>query len=371
MEINSKKLERTSKIVNFSIASILCILLIALSNNIIQDIDDWSDRPQRNDYETASIVDSLNAQIDVLDKQISEIQQQSDRINKTIDIARKNYENEKQSYENWLAARQTIGSPKEDEEVLARAAKLDEYYKVEQDWRSELSDNQNQVETLLTQQNTLQNQLYDERELTNERYDEALRSYDLKVFLKRLLFALPILLIGIYFLLKFRKHKYWPLFLGFILFSGYVFFFGLVPYLPSYGGYIRYTVGIALAIVLGIYAINRIRSYLEKKKAELKESSSKRARRIKTETAEKALNNHFCPSCGKDFMMKRWDFPKGSLKKGEENMYKLASNYCRHCGLELFVDCKNCGTKNFAHLPFCSNCGYEIMKETKEEVIEK
>ena len=298
MEINSKKLERTSKIVNFSIASVLCILLIALSNNIIEDIDDWSDRPQRKNYETASIVDSLNSLIDVQNTQINEIQQQNERINKTIDIARKNYENEKQSYENWLAARQTIGSPKEDKEVLARAAKLDEYYKIEQDWRSELSNNQNQIETLLAKQNTLQDKLYDERQLTNERYDVAIRGYDLKVFLKRLLFALPILVLGIYFLLKFRNHKYWPLFLGFILFSGYVFFFGLVPYLPSYGGYIRYTVGIALAIALGIYAINRIKSYVEKKKAELKESSSERAKRVKTETAEKALNNHFCPSCG-------------------------------------------------------------------------
>jgi uncharacterized OB-fold protein len=23
----------------------------------------------------------------------------------------------------------------------------------------------------------------------------------------------------------------------------------------------------------------------------------------------------------------------------------------------LFADCKNCGHKNFAHLPFCSSCG--------------
>lgn len=174
----------------------------------------------------------------------------------------------------------------------------------------------------------------------------------------RLLFILPILLLGIYFILKFRKHKYWPIFLGYVLFSFYAFFFGLVPYLPSYGGYIRYSVGIILSVVFGIYAINKIRAFIERKKTELTESTKDRAKKVQTETAEKALDNHMCPSCGKDFIVKKWD--KSSSKKTKEASFGMVTNFCRFCGLELFKPCGNCGTENFAHLPFCSTCGDKV-----------
>ena len=50
-----------------------------------------------------------------------------------------NYEekNEKQSFNNWTQTRKTLGSPDKDQEVTARAKKLDEFYKIEQDWRAQ------------------------------------------------------------------------------------------------------------------------------------------------------------------------------------------------------------------------------------------
>jgi hypothetical protein len=74
--------------------------------------------------------------------------------------------------------------------------------------------------------------------------------------------------------------------------------------------------------------------------------------------AEKALENHFCPLCGKDFLLRKWEFPV--TKAAEADTYKFVTTFCRHCGLELFKNCSNCGTKNFAHLLFCSSCGTKI-----------
>jgi predicted RNA-binding Zn-ribbon protein involved in translation (DUF1610 family) len=130
--------------------------------------------------------------------------------------------------------------------------------------------------------------------------------------------------------------------------------------LPSYGGYVRYSVGVALTVGLGYYAIKHIRQFIEQKQAELKISTQERAKNIQTITAEKALENHFCPSCGKDFLLRKWEFPLA--KATETDSYLFVTSFCRHCGLELFKKCSNCGTKNFAHLFFCSSCGTKIIE---------
>ena len=353
MEFNSKKLERTSKLVYALISLVLCAFLIALSENIIGDLDPASQRPELESF-VSQKRGALEEQKDALQSEVATLQDKNERIEQTIATARENYDNEKQSFENWIKTRKTLGSPDKDQEVVDRARKLDGYYKVEQDWRSQLSARQQQIDGRNKQKAVIESRIEQEDQVAQVRFGEALRRHDLKVFLIRLLFVGPILGLGIFFFVRYRKHKFWPLFLGFSLFSLYAFFVGLVPYLPSYGGYVRYTVGIALSVGLGYYAIKRIRAYMEQKQEELKSSTQERARNVQLEVAEKALENHFCPSCGKDFIIKKWETP---TKATGNDALQLVTDFCRHCGLNLFVDCYNCGHKNFAHLPFCAACG--------------
>lgn len=354
MELNSKKLERTSRIVYYSISVILCFFLIALSNTIIGDLDKATVAPVMESFVDKSRIAKLNQQNESLLVENESLLAKRSSIEKTIEIAKENYWNEKQSFENWVQTRKTLGSPDKDQEVIDKAKKLDEYYKIEQDWRKEMYALDSKIATIDSSQQVVLNAISDEQDLGYKKYEVALSKYDLKVFLFRLLFVAPILLLGIYFFIRYRNHKFWPLFFAFTLFSIYAFFFGLVPYLPSYGGYIRYTVGVIISAGLGYYAIKSIRKYLDEKKAELKVSTEERANKVETQVAEKALENHFCPSCGKDFILKKWEFP---LKANETTLYQHVTDFCRHCGLELFSDCKSCGHKNFAHLPFCSSCG--------------
>lgn len=331
-----------------------------LSNKIIDDLDTAATRPEPENFENKAKLVFLDKKINNINIEIENISTKRSTIQKTIATAKANYTNEKQSFDNWVQTRKTLGSPDKDQEVITRAKRLDDFYKIEQDWRSQLDAKQAEIDAKAKQQQLVYKQIDKEKELAQLKYDEELKQYDLKVFLLRLLFVAPILALGIFFFIRYRKHQFWPIFFGFTLFSLYAFFFGLVPYLPSYGGYIRYAVGIILSVGLGYYAIKTIRQYIEHKRAELQVSTQERAKNVQTEVAEKALENHFCPSCGKDFIVKKWEFP---FKSNDNDLYKLVTDFCRHCGLELFSKCSVCGNKNFAHLPFCSSCGTKITNQ--------
>ena len=358
MELNSKKLERTSRFVYYSISTILCIFLILLSNRIIGDLDSTTRMPYSEDFEDKTAIIAYDDEIEKLDLEFQNLYAKKETIEKTIATAKENHVNEKQSFDNWLQTRKTLGTPDKDHEVIARVKKLDEFYQIEQEWRTELNTLQTQIDKTQNARQEIYVNIKRERSEAYEKYSQAMTKYELKVFLIRLIFVAPILALGIFFFIRYRRHKFYPLFFGFTLFSVYAFFFGLVPYLPSYGGYVRYSVGVALTVGLGYYAIKRIRKFIEQKQAELKISTQERAKNIQTITAEKALENHFCPSCGKDFLLRKWEFP--ASKANETDTYKFVTTFCRHCGLELFKDCSKCGTKNFAHLLFCSSCGTKI-----------
>ena len=355
MEFNNKKLARTSRWVNYLIAAILCLFLIALANRVMWDVDDWKERPQISEFENQESKDALDQEINKIEKNRNALTVERDDYQRTLNLVKQQNRDAKQSYDNWLMARSTIGSPDEDPEIREKLAELDEIAKVERDWNEKVVEIQTKISELSRERDAIENQKSEELEAAYALKREADRKYDFNIFLIRLVIVLPILLIAIWFIFRFRKHKYWPLFLGFVLFAFYAFFVGLIPYLPSYGGYIRFTVGIILSILLGIYFINKIRGFIERKKNELKESTTDRAKKVKYETAEKAFDDHMCPSCGKDFIVRNWERAKN--KKNPLENFSFVTNFCRFCGLELFKKCNNCNHDNYAHLPFCSNCG--------------
>ncbi len=361
MKFNNKKLEKTSKLINYTIAIVLCGFLISLSGKLLDDVDEWKERPTVESFEDETLLAARYAEIAAVNTKINLKVEKKTTIENTIKVVNNNYTNAKKSFDNWLEARKTVGSPKEDKAVLSRANALDAFYKTQQEWEKELAEIEHEIQVLNQSKSKINALISKEKGRAYDALDSAIRAYDLKVFLIRLVFILPILILGIFFIIRYRKHKYWPLFLGFVLFSFYAFFLGLVPYLPSYGGYIKYSVGILLCILLGGYAINKIRAFIEHKKQELQVPTTERAKKVQLETAEKALDNHMCPSCGKDFIVKTWD--KTVSKSSKTAPTGTVTNFCRFCGLELFKSCNSCGSKNFAHLPFCSHCGDKLNED--------
>lgn len=375
MEANGKRLARMMSIIRVMISVVLCIFLVLLSDKLLSNLTLSNNRPVLGDAIAVKGVSDdrpvfqddvarqallpLENQVKQLTTEKNTLQNKQENLQATIDAAQKNYANEQASFNNWVKTRDSLGLSKDDSEVRSRAKKLDDYYQVAKSW----IDEQKNIETQSLAVDKKLQQLDGQIEVINaaasDRYEKAMNQHELKIFLWRLLFVIPVLLVSVFFVLRRRSSDYWPLYRGFVFFGFYAFFFGLAPYLPSFGGYVRYSVGILLTVALGYYAIVRMKIYMKEREAQLAVSQQERAERIQSASAEKAFAQHFCPSCGKDFLLSAWE-NKGS----DASNYRLVSHYCRHCGLNLFKDCHRCGAAYFVHLPYCQSCGESVKKDS-------
>jgi len=113
-----------------------------------------------------------------------------------------------------------------------------------------------------------------------------------------------------------------------------------VPYLPNYGGYVRYIVGIVLTVVLGRAAIQAFNRYLERQKRQ--EAMPDRQRRVELsyDTALTRLSKGVCPGCERVVDLK------------DPNI-----DFCPHCGIGLFDHCGACQTRKSTFARFCHACG--------------
>ena len=137
-----------------------------------------------------------------------------------------------------------------------------------------------------------------------------------------------------------RRSRWWPFVWGFIYFALFAFFVELVPYLPSYGGYVRYAVGILMTILIGRYAIVAMNRYLERKRNEEALPADERQQQMDYDRAQQCTAKGICPGCERPL-----DFQHPEM------------DYCPHCSINLFNRCGNCNTRKSAFNRYCFHCG--------------
>jgi hypothetical protein len=254
--------------------------------------------------------------------------------------ASERYANEKDSFDNWVSTRRATARPDQDPQLIARNRQLD-VLKLAVAAAQAAVQAQQQAELDATQSLS---HLEEERTALYEparvQAAAAARRAELHVFGYRLALTLPLLLVAAWLFVRKRASIYWPFVWGFIFFAGFAFFVELVPYLPSYGGYVRYGVGVVLTAVIGRYLILALQRYLARQRAA--EALPKAARRdtVSYDTALARLERSICPGCERKVDLKD---PK--------------LDFCPHCGIGLFDHCGQCGTRKGAFARYCFACG--------------
>ena len=256
------------------------------------------------------------------------------------EVAESNTRSARATFDDWLATRRVTARPDQDNELISRTKSIEALQAEE---RRALGAVEAQRQALLdaTQQAERATRRRAELELpAMQKRDAAVDAMTLRVFGYRLALTLPLLL-GAGWLFKHkRKAHSWPFAWGFIIFALFVFFFELVPYLPSYGGYVRYVVGIVVTVVAGRYAIASLQRYLARQKEAEALPDVQRRRTLRYDMALTRFGKGVCPGCER-----------------QVDLQDAAIDFCPHCGIGLFDRCGGCATRKNAFGRFCFACG--------------
>ena len=334
--------ERMFRVVLWIVAVIFAGFLIGLGSLVVRDLPTVDERVALSDFIDKPRATALDASI----HGIEEAQRAATDERASLELrARSNraaYGSARGSFENWVATRQSTQRADQDPEVIRRTRELD-------DLAAAARTAQTAVEASQATQLRLAQSLAATRrersaldEAARTTYEAALRKMELHVFLIRLAITMPPLAIAAWLFVRHRRSTWWPFVWGFVFFAAFTFFVELVPYLPSYGGYVRYLIGIVITIAIGRYAIVTMQRYLERQRVAEQLSEAVRRQSLSYEHAIKSVTAGVCPGCERGF-----------------KVHDGQTNFCMHCGMKLFEQCPVCAQRKNAFFHYCPSCGVD------------
>jgi hypothetical protein len=333
--------EKIFSVAMWVVSVIFAGFLIGLGNLVLGDLPQVGEPIMQEQFVDQAALKKLRGESDSISTELiktdAPLETAQLRLTQAQDAARTGEE----TFDAWVRTRTATTNPAQDGELIARTRQL-EALKGNERAAQEAIDAINSSRLPLTQRRAvIEDQISRMTQDAFPAYEKAMFWEELKVFAMRLAFTLPLLVIAGWLVVKKRKSDYWPLMRGFVLAAIFAFFVELVPYLPSYGGYIRYIVGIVLTGVAGHFLIKNMRAYLERRQVAEVEAEEVRRQLVSHEEAFKKMAANVCPGC---------DRPVATT--GD-----VAANFCVHCGMTLFNNCGGCKTRKMAFFRYCMSCG--------------
>ncbi len=322
------------------LAFVFASFLIGLGDQLVADLPKVEQTLSIDQFMDPAAAASARATQHTADIASRDAQTRLEQAQLKLQVAAQSSRSARETFSNWLATRRATERPDQDAELIERTRALDAL-KNSEGAAQALVDEARQASLDARQSAAAASrQLAQLRDAGAERMRQAQRRQELRVFGWRLLLTLPLLLIGAWLFAKKRKSAYWPFVWGFIYFALFTFFVELVPYLPSYGGYVRYAVGIVLTVVGGRYAVGALQRYRARQALAEAQPDLVRRDELSYDTALARLAKGVCPGCERPVDLKN-----------------TAIDFCPHCGIGLFDHCGSCNARKSAFSKFCHSCG--------------
>ena len=325
------------------IAFLFAYFLIGLGGTIVEDLPKIESMLSFEDFVDKESREKLFNNIKSLDQEEAIINEKLEQANLNLKVAKADYQTAKQEFDTWVTTRTTTQRSSQDEDLIKRTTNLDKIRKKEREQLTVTEAIQKQLLDLKQSKAQLNREIATLENAARIQFETTQKKTEFRVFIYRLTFILPLLIASLYLFTKHRNQSYWPFVWGFILFSIFAFFVELVPYLPSYGGYVHYTVGVIITLVAGKYAITALQKYIDKQREIENLPDSQRKNNIQYDLALSRIAKDICPSC-------------------ERPINKENNNFCQHCGIEIFDKCDKCETRKIAFSKFCFHCGKKTEK---------
>jgi hypothetical protein len=333
--------ERLFAIAMWIVSMVFAGFLIGLGGKIVGELPGVDTSIAIRDFIDPAKAAPLRARRDSLIGESKRTQDARDRAAQEHAVARNVYSAQREQFDAWIATRTATTDPQQDPEVIGRTRRLDSLKVLERDAEAKVEQYDATLLAIGQAQEYTREQEMELEIGARAPFEKARFRQELTTFGIRLALTLPLLLIAGWLVARKRRSEYWPLLRGFVLFAVFAFFVELVPYLPSYGGYVRYGVGIVASGVVGVWIIRAMRRYVAQRQAVEQQSEVERRRSLPYEEALKRIDGGVCPGCER------------AVAKGPHGI----SNFCVHCGLRLFDACGACNIRKNAFYPYCPDCG--------------
>jgi hypothetical protein len=322
------------------VAFVFAGFLIGLGSTIVGDLPKVEQRQSLDDFMEPVATPRLRQAVKEAQRTAKEAQESLEQAQLGLKVAQANNQAARETFGNWLATRRATARAEQDGELVERTARLDALRRAEREALTAVEAQQQIALNARQAESRAQAQLRELRDGAQDAWRRAQRAQELRVFLYRLALTLPLLAAAGWLFARKRQSTYWPFVWGFIYFALFAFFVELVPYLPSYGGYVRYLVGIVITVLVGRYAILALNRYLERQKQAEALPDAQRREELSYDVALARLAKGVCPGCERPV----------DLKDAE-------NDFCPHCGIGLHDHCGHCQARKSAFSRFCHACG--------------